>query len=265
MRRIKETIRLYGMYVSVIVLGTMQYKLSFILMLIGRFIISFNGFIAISFLFSGFTQIKGYTYSDVLMCFAVIQMSFSLTEFLANGFKAISITIRKGEFDRMLLRPRSTILQVLGTRFELGRTGPIITAIITLIVGIRDSSIQWGIGRIMTLAIMIVGGMMLFIGLFMLGASFNFFLIEDGGVLNMLTYGAREHGKYPIDIYGKRLMQFCTYIIPYTLIQYYPLQYLLGKTDRWIYGMYPFGTVIFLAVCYLAWRFGMKNYKSCGN
>jgi ABC-2 type transport system permease protein len=112
---------------------------------------------------------------------------------------------------------------------------------------------------------MILGGAALFLGLFMLGACFCFFSIEDAGIMNVLTYGAKEHGKYPIDIYGKGLMRFCTYVIPYTLIQYYPLQYLLGKSREWHYAFFPFGTIIFIALCYVIWIWGMKHYKSTGN
>lgn len=256
--------KLYCKYISAILKSTMEYKLSFFLMVIGRFLISFSEFIALSFLFSGFTQIKGYTYSDILLCFSVMQMSFAIAECIGRGFKVFSSMVKRGEFDRILLRPRSTILQLLGMRFDLGRIGPLATAIITLIIGVRKSQILWNTGRIITLFFMISGGTLLFLSLFMFGATFCFFSVEETELTNVLTYGAKEHGKYPIDVYGKGIMRFCTYIIPYTLIQYYPLLYLLGKTDNWLYAFYPFGVVFFLLLCYGFWRLGLRNYKSCG-
>lgn len=263
--RINKTIRLYIMYVSVIIRSTMQYKLSFVLMLIGRFLVAFCGFVAIAFVFSGFSDIKGYSYGEVLLCFSIIQMAFSLAECFGSSFKVFSGIVKNGEFDRMLLRPRSPILQVIGTRFEIGRIGVLLTAMITLVLGIRESQMNWQMGNILTLTFMVVGGTILFIALFLLEAAFCFFTIEDGGVMHMLTYGAREHGKYPLDIYGKGIMNFCTYIIPYTLVQYYPLQYLLGKSDKWQYACYPFGTIIFLLLSYIFWLYGVKNYKSTGS
>lgn len=262
--RIKRTIRLYLLYVSAVLQGKMQYKLSFFLMLIGRFLIAFNGFLAICFLFSQFTQIKGYSYSDVLLCYAVVQMSFSLAECVGSGFNGFSGMIKRGEFDRLLLRPCSPILQVLGTRFEIGRLGPVVSGGIMLGIGISNSQISWTAGRIGTLILMVAGGVLVFIGLFMLGASTCFFSIEDTSFINILTYGARDHGKYPIDVYGQGIMKFCTYIIPYTLIQYYPLQYLLGRTQSWWYGLYPLGTVVFAAICYMVWRFAVSRYQGCG-
>ena len=61
------------------------------------------------------------------------------------------------------------------------------------------------------------------------------------------------------------VLGFCTYIIPYALVQYYPLLYLLGKTDRWWYALYPFGAVLFLLLSYVLWRYGIRNYKSTGS
>ncbi|MDE5819167.1 MAG: ABC-2 family transporter protein [Lachnospiraceae bacterium] len=263
--KIKETIKLYVKYASVCTQSVMQYKLSFLLMIIGRFIMAFSELIAIQFLFSGFSQIKDYTYGDVLLCFSIIQMSFTFAELFGNGFKAFSGTVKKGEFDRMMLRPCSLLLQVMGTRFEIGRTGPLLTALITLALGIRHSQITWSILTVWTLAAMIIGGTFLFIGLFMLGASFCFFSIEDTSLINVLTYGAKTHGKYPIDIYGKGILRFCTYVIPYTLIQYYPLQFLLGKTRSWYLAFCPLGMIVFLLVCYFIWQFGVKHYQSCGS
>lgn len=252
-------------YASVCVQSVMQYKLSFLLMILGRFILSFNEFIAIKFLFSGFEEIKGYTYGEVLLCFSIIQMSFTLAELFGNGFKAFSGMVRGGGFDRMLLRPRSPILQIIGTKFEIGRIGPLLTAVITLVLGIRNSAVSWNLLKIWTLLAMIIGGTLLFIGLFMLEASVCFFSIEDTSLFNVLTYGAKAHGKYPLDIYGKGILRFTTYMIPYTLIQYYPLQFLLGKTQQWQWAFCPFGILPFMGICYLVWQFGVRNYKSCGS
>lgn len=262
---IKKAIILYSKYASICVKSVMQYKTSFVLMIVARFIISFGEFLAISFLFLGFEELKGYTYADVLLCFSIIQMSFVFAELFGNGFQVFSGTVKKGEFDRMLLRPCSLILQVIGTKFEISRTGPLITAAITLFIGIRNSQVHWNILTVWTLIAMIISGTLLFIGLFMLGASVCFYSIEDTSLLNVLTYGAKSHGKYPIDVYGQGIMQFCTYVIPYTLIQYYPLQYLLGKTTQWQLAFYPLGIILFIMVCYLVWRVGIHNYKSCGS
>lgn len=91
------------------------------------------------------------------------------------------------------------------------------------------------------------------------------FYIDGLEFMNVLTDGAREYGKYPIGIYGKRMLQFCTVIVPYALIQYYPLLYLLGRTTSLWNMVMPLFAAIFLIPCYALWRVGVRHYKSSGS
>ncbi len=263
--KIKSNVKLYFHYLSVALRSTMQYKTSFYLMVTGRFLLFFNGILGVYFMFSRFGHVKGYTFGEVLLCFAIIQADFALAECIGSGFAAFAGIVRQGEFDRVLLRPRSTILQVLGSQFRIDRIGLIFQAVFMFTYGVVISPVEWTFGRIMTVCFMLLGGTTLFVSFFLLRAAFTFFTLDGIELVNILTYGAQEHGKYPIDIYGKKMLKFCTYVIPYTLIQYYPLQYLLGRTNRWYYGVYPLCAVCFLLICYGMWRFGMRHYQSAGS
>jgi len=257
--------RLYWRYVSVAVRCVMAYRGSFFLGLFSRFLVAFCGLIALGFLFSGFSHIKGYTYVDVLLCYAVIEMSFAIAECISSGFASFAAQIRRGGFDTILVRPRSTVLQVLGAGFELERAGAMISALFAMGIGLYVHPAALTPMRMVTLLMMVIGGTMVFVGLFMLGATICFFAIEESSALNLFTYGGRDHGKYPIDVYGKSLFRFCTFVIPYTLVQYYPLQLLIGRSDCWYYMLYPLGAVVFLAACYAFWRFGVRHYTSSGS
>jgi len=61
------------------------------------------------------------------------------------------------------------------------------------------------------------------------------------------------------------MLQFTTIIIPYALVQYYPLQYLLGRTEAVVYIFLPLLAMLFLIPCGLFWRYGVKKYKSSGS
>ena len=257
--------RLYWRYVSAAVRCVMAYRVSFFLGLLSRFLVAFRGLIALGFLFSGFSHIKGYNYADVLLCYAVIEMSFSIAECMSSGFASFAVQIRRGGFDTVLVRPRSTVLQVLGAGFELERAGAMISALLALGIGLYVHPAECTFMRMVALGMMVAGGTAVFVGLFMLGAAICFFAIEESSALNLFTYGGRDHGKYPIDVYGKSLFRFCTFVIPYTLVQYYPLQLLIGRSDCWYYVFYPLGAGVFLLACYAFWRFGVRHYTSSGS
>jgi ABC-2 type transport system permease protein len=83
--------------------------------------------------------------------------------------------------------------------------------------------------------------------------------------MNVFTYGARQYGAYPYDVYNKVVLRFCTFIIPYALIQYYPLQYLLGRTTNIAYALLPVAAAWFLIPCLALWKYGVSKYKSTGS
>ncbi len=261
----RDAMKLYGRYVSIHVKSLMQYKVSFLLMAIAQFMVSFNVFLGVFFMFQRFSAVGEFTYSQVVLCFSIFLMEFSLAECVGRGFDVFSTMVRKGEFDRVLVRPRGLILQVLGSRFELTRIGRMVQALVMFVYGIRGSGIVWNGLKIMTVVFMLIGGTVLFFGIFLVGAALCFFTLEGLEIMNIFTDGAREYGKYPMGVYGKRVIQLCTFIIPYALVQYYPLLYLLDKRrEPWL-AVLPLLAALFLIPSYGFWRFGVRRYQSAGS
>ena len=125
--------RLYFHYVSLNVRSMMQYKTSFFLTVLGQFLVSFQIFLGIFVMFQRFSNVEGFTYSQVLLCFSIMLLEFSLAEMFARGFDSFSSLVRSGEFDRILVRPQNEILQVLGSRFELTRAGRLLQAVVMFV------------------------------------------------------------------------------------------------------------------------------------
>ena len=119
--------------------------------------------------------------------------------------------------------------------------------------------------KVLTVLFMLLGGTAVFSGLFLLYAALCFFTLEGLEFMNVFTDGAREFGKYPIGIYGEKLLLFATFLVPYALVQYYPLLYILGRTNNILYMLAPLIAILFLLPCYLLWRFGVRRYQSSGS
>ena len=261
----RKSIRLYGHYVSINIRSMMQYKTSFFLTTLGQFFVSFNVFLGIYFMFQRFQKVEGFTYSEVLLCFSVVLLEFSVAEMIARGFDNFSGMVRAGSFDLVLVRPRNEILQVLGSKFELTRIGRMIQAVVMFVYAVIHCSVEWSLAKILTVLFMVVGGTAVFSGLFLICASLCFFTLEGLEFMNVFTDGAREFGKYPIGIYGKKMLLFTTFIIPYALVQYYPLLFVLGRTDNVFFIVIPLFAILFLVPCYVLWRFGVRHYTSSGS
>ncbi len=257
----KLYLRFFGIHLK----GAMQYRLSFLLTTIGQFLVSFNVFLGVLFLFERFHKVNGYHFSEVLLCFSTVLMSYSLAEMFMRGFDLFASTIGNGEFDRMLIRPRSTILLVVSGKIEFTRFGRILQAIIMFLYGIITSDVEWNVTKIITLLLMVLGGTVVFGCLFLIYAGFCFFTLEGLEFMNILTDGAREFGKYPLDVYGQKILKFCTFLVPYALFQYYPFLYLIGHSQKWWYMFLPLLGCLFLLPSFLLWRIGVRYYKSTGS
>lgn len=257
--------KLYIKYLSIYVKSIMQYKTSFFFTTLGQFLISFSAFLGIYFMFYRFNSVEGFTYSEVLICFSVVLIAFSLAECFFRGFDTFSGVISNGEFDRIMLRPRNVMFQVLASKIEITRIGRLFQAALILVYAILNCGVTWTADKVFTLIIMIIGGTALFSGLFIIYASICFFTIEGLEFMNIFTDGGREYGKYPMSIYGDYVLKFFTYIIPLACVQYYPFMYLIGRTKNVLYSLTPLAAFIFLIPCLILWKIGVRHYKSTGS
>jgi ABC-2 type transport system permease protein len=237
------------------------------MMIAGQFFISFFAFAGIYLLFERFGSIDGWTFGEVALCFAVVQTAFAITECFARGFDMFQRMIINGDFDRVLLRPRSTLSQVLGSDFELSRVGRLAQSIFTLWLAASWLETSWSVAKIITLIFMIFSGIFIFTGIFILGATVCFFTVQGLEIINIFTYGGREIAAYPLTIYSKWIMRFFTFIIPFACFNYMPLMFLVGKAggNDALYMLTPLLGMLFILPCIFVWRFGVRRYLSTGN
>jgi ABC-2 type transport system permease protein len=259
--------RLYFKYLLIHFKSQMQYRTSFWLLSIGQFFIPFAVFAGLYFLFERFGQIKGWQFFEVALCFAIIHIAFATSECFARGFDAFSSLAASGDFDRLLVRPRSTFVQVLGSKFEFTRVGRLLQSGIVLVWALNKLSIDWTVMKVMTLILMIISGVLIFTGIYLLAATLCFWTIQGLEVANIFTDGGREMAQYPLNIYQKWVSRFFTYVIPFGCVNYLPLMYLLGKTNGngLQYMLTPVLGSLFILPCLIIWQVGVRHYRSTGS
>lgn len=259
--------KLYFRYMGMHFRSQLQYRTSFWLLSIGQFFIPFAVFAGMYFMFERFGRIEGWQFYEVALCYAVIHLAFSLSECFARGFDAFSSLVGSGDFDRLLVRPRSTALQVLGSKFEFSRFGRMLQSFFVLGLTLVHLSVDWNAAKAFTLIFMVASGVAVFTGIFMLAATLCFWTIEGLEVANIFTDGGREMAQYPLAIYGRWVKIFFTFLIPFGCVNYLPLLYLLGRADGngTFYMLTPLAGFLFLLPCVIVWRIGVRHYRSTGS
>ena len=243
----------------------LEYRLSFILTFISQFGVFFTYYFATIALFQKFNNIKGFSLYEVLLCFSIIHFGFAFNEVFFKGIDKFEKFIIDGSLDRLLLRPRSVLFQVICSEMDFIKLSRLIQAIIIFIIAINKLNIAFNFINVLIIILMFISSIILFFGLFLLMASYCFITVNGLEVKNVLTDGGKNMAQYPIGIFKKGFIFIFSFIIPYASVNYYPLLYLLGRTDNILYLLSPLLTIVYLIPCFLAFKIGLKHYSSTGS
>jgi ABC-2 type transport system permease protein len=269
--KIKGSLRLLLHYIAVSVRGQMQYKTSFAIGVLAQFLLMGVEWIAIWSLFARFGNLATWTLPEVALLYGMANMAFAISETAARGFDIFGYrVVKQGDFDWLLLRPRSTALQVAGLEFRLRYLGRFVQGAVVLSWATAKLGIAWTFAKAGLAAAAILGGACMFSGLFVLQAVLCFWTTESLEILNTVTYGGVETAQYPLAIYRDWFRKFFTYVIPLACLNYFPALAILGRTDpsgvpAVIQWMSPVFGVLFLLVTLRIWEFGVRHYRSTGS
>ena len=243
----------------------LEYKASFIISFLSQILVFFTYYFIILSLFLKFDNIKGFTLYEVLLCFSIIQFGFAFCETFARGIDKFDNLIIQGEFDRILLRPKNIIIQVLCYDADFVKLSRLIQAIIIFVIALVKLNINWNLLKVITLTLMLLSACLLVFCIFLLAASYCFITIQGLEVRNVFTAGGKHMAQYPIGIFKKGFVWFFTFIIPYAFVNYYPLLYFLGKNNNILWAFSPLVVIVYLIPCILIFYSGVKKYASVGS
>ena len=221
-------------------------------------------------LFHRFSSVQGWTLPEVALLYGVINVAFAIADSMSEGFDQCAAAIRSAELDRLLLRPRSLALLLLGQELALRRVGRFAQGVAGLVWASRVLGVSWSIADLVVLALAICGGVCLFCALFVLQAAAAFWTRESLEVFNAFTYGGRDAGQYPITLYAGWFRKFFTFAVPLALVSYFPVVFILGRADplgstRVMQALAPLAGVLFLALSLGLFRLGVRRYTSAGS
>lgn len=253
-------------FLRISVRSQMQYKSSFVILLISHFITTFAEIFAIWILFDRFKVVKGWTLEELCLIYGIVHMGFAAAEAFARGFDTFDQMIKKGEFDRLLVRPMSTLWQVAAAEVQLMRFGRFFQGFFILLYGMNALQLSWYSWHAGVLFLAFLGTFALFYGLFVIQATISFWTVEALAIMDLVTYGGVSTGQYPMSIYKRAFRLIFTFVVPLATVGYYPIAALLHKEEL------PFsvglvlplsGLLFFLAACQF-WRIGVYHYRSSG-
>ena len=262
---------LYRSYIRNCLRAQMLYPTAFLLRLVTQFAITITEFAGLFALFVRFGHIRGWTFAEIALFYGTVSTAFALTDVATRGFEMFGPQfVKTGDFDRVLLRPRSATLQLMGFEFGFTSLGRVLQGLIALAVGVGLTPIDWSVAKALLLLWAMTGGVALFFGIQVLQGTLSFWTVESLEIVNTLTYGGVEAAQYPLDIYAAWFRKFLIFVVPLGCVVYFPVAAILGRSDvagvtPLVGALTPFAGFGFLAIAFAAWRRGIRHYTSTGS
>ena len=264
-----DAARLYLHLASASLRSHMQYRATFALRSIIDFGVIVSDLAPVWVLARYFGHLDGWTFPELALLYGMVATSWGIIEVALRGFENFSAYLVRGDLDRLLLRPRSVILQVAAIDFEARKLARILQALIVL--GFACVSLGLGVTSLAWIALGVTGGTLCFAGIVMLGASAAFWTLGESSELqNILTYGGSAALSYPVSIYTNWFRRVITYGVPLAFVNYFPALAALGRTEaagwpRVMPWLSPLVCTAALFAGMACFSRGLRRYESSGS
>lgn len=268
----REGLRGYGLIAAMWIRSTMTYRTSFLLSTFGNAAITLLDFVTIFIMFSHVDELGGFTLPEIALLYGSCSASLGLADLLLGNTDRIGVRIRDGSLDTMLVRPVPVLAQVAADRFALRRVGRIAQGlgVLTWALWTLGPQVAWTPGKVLLVPVMITAGAAIFGAVMVAGAAFQFVAGDAAEVQNSFTYGGCTMLQYPPTVFAKDLLRGVTFIVPLAFVNWLPALHVLGRPDPlglpgWVAYLSPLVAFVVFLPASLAWRAGVRSYRSTGS
>lgn len=267
----KDLIQLFGAYAKSGIRSYFAYRLDAIMRTIAVFLRESAGVVAIYLALLKFDTINGWNIDELIFLFSLIFITYALFIMFFKSFRDFSIWVKRGEFDRVLLRPRGLLTQLILCGGDwLATFGHGALGISLFLLSAGRVGIRWNLGLILYYLASIIGGVLIQGALFLIFSTVSFYVVESSSLQNLIFWNMRSFAVYAISIYPRIIQTILIYVVPLSFVNYFPAQFFLRKADMADYPTFflylsPFVGVVLFGLACLFWKFSLKFYQSTGN
>ncbi|WP_369246885.1 ABC transporter permease [Streptomyces sp. R41] len=268
--RVRDGVRAYRMIAAMWIRSTMAYRASFAMTTFGNFAATALDFVAILLMFSQVDRLGGYSLPEVAFLYGVAGTAFGLADLTLGSMDRLGRRVRDGTLDTLLVRPVPVLAQVAADRFALRRLGRITQGLLVFGYAVAALDISWTPLKVLLIPLMLLSGGAIFSAVFVAGAAFQFVAQDASEVQNSFTYGGSTLLQYPPTVFAKDLLRGVTFVLPLAFVNWLPALYVLGRPyplglPTWVAFTPPLVAAGCCALAGVAWRAGLRSYRSTGS
>ncbi|MER7487636.1 ABC transporter permease [Streptomyces sp. NPDC126497] len=248
----------------------MTYRASFVFMVVGNLLVTGLDFAGILLMFAQVDSLGGWSLPEIALLYGLSATSFGIADLLLGSMDVLGGRMRDGSFDVLLVRPVPVLAQVGADRFAVRRLGRVTQGAVVLGWALASVDVDWSAVKVLLVPVMVVSGAAIFSAVFVAGAAFQVFAQDAAEVQNAFTYGGSTLLQYPPSVFGKELVRGVTFLLPLAFVNWVPAAYVLERPypvglPGWAAFVSPLVAVGCCVLAGLAWRTGLRSYRSTGS
>lgn len=266
-----DTLRMYFKLVGMALRAMTQFRVDFLVGLVGVILQNGGNLAAIGVLLGRFHDLAGWTVWEIVFLYGFWMTGNSLYSLLFLHLSGLESYIIQGTFDRFLVRPLSPLLQLFGEDVNMNGVADVIFGMGCLglsmtNLGLHFNLLLWGY-----LVLTLLCAPLIELGITLFLASTAFWTGHSGALIytvNQVNWNMTQ--QYPLEMFGRRFRAFVTCFIPVAFLNYYPARWLLGKTTPsdplyFLSFLPPLVALLLLAAAGWIWGRGLRQYTSTGS
>lgn len=266
MTGIRRYYRLFKIYTAKSIKAVMLYRWSFLINCISQALDYGISFLLMWIMISAFNSMNGWNSYEVMMLYSTSLFSYGIAgTFFFTIFLNLPNMIHTGNFDDVLVKPIRVLPYLISSNYMCNYIAHIVLSTIVMIIcaGRLDYSINW-----LLVAIVIISGSFIYAGLFLIVSASAFWAIKIDALFEIM-YFFREVSYYPISVFPHIIQVIVTVIIPYGMMNYYPLKLMFNKQDiafgdGFAYA-FPAFTIVFFVLANVYFVLCRRLYTSSGS
>lgn len=246
------------------------YRLSFSIAVATQVLLVVVEFAEVYVVFHQVELLGGFDFREVTLMYGISAMAFGLADLAVGHVDSLPRYVRTGQLDAFLLRPLSSLGQLVTSDFQLRRLGRVASGLLVLAAALAYADIDWTAGRVLLLVLSPLAGAVIFGAVFVATSTVAFWFVEGAEIANSVTYGGNYLSSFPFTVFGRWLRRLFTFVIPAAFVAYLPTLALVGRPDplgmpAWATWSSPLVAVLTAAVAGWVWRAGVRHYVGAGS
>lgn len=249
----------------------MEYRLDFLVECLAALAMQYTSLLTIQLMFRQFHTMHDATREwndyEVFFIFGFSLIPMGLFSASAMSFYQFSDKyLVGGEMDRLLMRPLSSLFQLLLEGIAFDFLPDLGLGIAVMIYAWPHLGTVWTLSVCAQMILSIIGAWGVLTGIFLTLISLSFWSQDRLSILPPV-YNLLNFAKFPVTIYKPFVRVLLTWVIPFGFAAFYPASGFLQNTEafRLFSLLAPVAGALCMVVGVSTWRMGLRQYSGAGS